>query len=529
MSLAGTDRIGPLIDELVALLGADRVLRGEEDRRFFSQDIYSAGATTACVAQPGTVEEVARCVALATAASYAVIPRGGGASYTGGYLSQEEQSIVVDTRRLGRIVKVSAEDMYVTVESGCTWKSLAAVLAEHGLRTPFWGPMSGAFATVGGSLSQNAILWGSASWGTSAESVLSLDVVLADGTLLRTGSAATRGAAPFFRHYGPDLTGLFLGDTGALGIKVRATLRLIRPPPELRYASFAFSTRGALLSAMTELARAGLAADCFGMDPTLANQRLKRDSLAKDLRALQGVVAAAPGLGEGVVEAARVVIAGRSFLDSSDYSLHLTLEDRTSFGVEERLDAARAIARAANGREVENTVPKVLRSDPFVSMTSAIGPRGERWAPVHGVVPLSQAEAAWSQILEILEKRRPELEQRHIVIGFLVAIISTHAFVLEPVFYWPGPRTLYYERVLAPQDLARFDAFARDPATERLVDELRHEITRKFLELGAAHLQIGKTYRYREGRETAAWKLLEAIKNAVDPGRLINPGSLGLD
>lgn len=144
---------------------------------------------------------------------------------------------------------------------------------------------------------------------------------MADGTLLRTGK-------PFCRHHGPDLTGLFLGDTGAFGIKVRATPRLIRVPAAARYASFAFDTHRALAAAMTEIARRGLAAECFGMDPVLQRQRMKRESLKKDVEALKGVVTSARGLGRGVQEAVKVAVAGRRFLDEVEYSLHLVVENR---------------------------------------------------------------------------------------------------------------------------------------------------------------------------------------------------------
>ena len=77
--------------------------------------------------------------------------------------------------------------------------------------------------------------------------------------------------------------------------------------------------------------------------------------------------------------------------------------------------------------------------------------------------------------------------------------------------------------------VAKLKKFDRDPETEALVAALRKEIIAVFSEMAGTHLQIGKVYPYREGREAATWKLLEAIKDAVDPTRLVNPKSLGLD
>jgi FAD/FMN-containing dehydrogenase len=518
-----------LADQLAQILGAERVLTGDTDRRFYSQDIAGPREhVAACVAQPRTVEELSATVAAVAAAGHAIVPRGGGSSYTGGYVPPSDACVLVDTRGLSRVVEINTSDMYVTVEVGCTWQALLAALEPHGVRTPFWGPLSGATATVGGSLSQNAILWGSARYGVSAESVLALEVVLADGSILRTGAAASATARPFFRYYGPDLTGLFLGDTGALGIKARATLRLIRRPAWVETASFGFATHEQMAGAMTGIAREGLVSECFAMDPVLTAQRMKRAGLAQDLKAVTGVITSARGLASGLKEAAKVALAGRNFLDEAPYSMHVGTEGRTQASVTEALAEVRRIVAAHGGHEVENTVPKVLRGMPFVPMSSAIGPSGERWLPVHALVPLSDAAAAWSAVRALFDSRRADIDRLGLQIGVLTAIVGSNAFVLEPVFYWPAPRTLYYERVLDEAMRAKFEDFAPSPEAEALVFAMRGQLTQLFMERGATHLQIGRTYRYREGLRPEPMRLLEAIKRAVDPNGVVNPGSLGL-
>ncbi len=514
---------------LVEIVGGENVSTDEQDRAFFSQDIYSAADhITALVVRPGTREETARAVATVTAAGFSVIARGGGSSYTGGLLPDRPRSVVVDTRRLDRIDEVNLADGYVVVEAGCTWKALHQALRPHRVRPPFWGPLSGGAATIGGSLSQNAILLGSAEHGASAESVLGLEVVLAGGDLVATGAGSTVGGRPFFRHYGPDLSGLFLGDCGALGVKVRAVLRLIRTPPAARFCSFEYDGPGEIAGAMAEVARSRLATMCFAMDPVLARQRMKRTSLAQDVRALKGVVTSARSLGQGLKEAVKVAVAGRSFLEEGAYSCHFVVEDRDEDGADRRLAELRRICTQA-GREVENTLPKVLHGDPFVPMTSAIGPAGERWAPVHGLVPLSDGAAAMTAVEGLLAEHGARMEAAGVVVGLLLSTVATSAFVVEPVFYWPGPRTLYYERVLEPSDLARFTAFEPNPEAAALVAELRGKLLDLFAGLGAVHLQVGKTYRYRESRRPETWRMLEAVKSALDPARLMNPKALGLE
>jgi FAD/FMN-containing dehydrogenase len=518
-----------LYRELADIVGGEHVLTNDEDLAFYSQDIYKAAdQPAAVVVRPGTQEEVARATAAATAAGFSVIARGGGTSYTGGLLPDRPESVVFDTGRLDRIVEINVDDMYAVVEVGCTWKDLHLALKPHGVRPPFWGPLSGGTATVGGSLSQNSILHGSALHGASAESVLGLEVVLADGSLVPTGTGSTPGGKPFFRHYGPDLTGLFLGDTGALGIKVRAALRLIRTPPAAGFASFEFADRQPFAEAMAEVARSRLVTMCFGMDPTLQRQRMKRTSLAQDVKALKGVVTSATSLGKGVKEAVKVAVAGRTFLEEASYSTHYIVEGRDEAEVERRLADLRQIC-CREGHEVENTLPKVMYGDPFFPMTTAIGPEGERWAPVHGVVSLSDAAPTIARLEGVIAAHATEMERRGVVIGLLLSPVATNGFVIEPVFYWPGPQTLYYKRVLDPGYLSKLKTFDHSPEAEELVAELRRELIAAFSEVGAAHLQIGKTYPYRQGRDPNTWKLLEAIKTAVDPQRLMNPKSLGLE
>ncbi len=525
-SAAISDTAAGFARELAGILGDEAVTTDATERRFFSTDIYGGDRVAAAVIRPRCTGDLARAAAAVTAAGHALIGRGGGTSYTGGFVPASERSVIVDTGGLDRIVEINVDDMYVTVEAGVTWRTLHEALKHTDVRTPFWGPLSGGQATVGGSLSQNAILWGSAAWGVSAESVLGLEVVLADGSVLETGSAAV-GAKPFFRYYGPDLTALFLGDSGALGVKTRATLRLVRRPGELRFVSFNFDTRGKLARAMSALAREGVAATCFGMDPMLQYQRIRRASLAQGVKALKGVVGSAKGTFSGIRDAMRIAVGGKRFIDENGYSLHLVVEGEDRAVADARLAIARRIC-LEQGTDIGGAVPQMLYGDPFVPMTSAIGPAGERWAPMHGLFALSDADAAWASIEALFDEYAERFDRLGIVAGVLLAVVSTTTFVIEPVFYWPGPRTVWYERMLSDAERAKFRDFPDDPAVNEAVSEVRERLNALFDALDAVHLQIGKTYHYRQRLAAEPAKLLEAIKAAVDPRGLMNPGSLGL-
>ena len=517
--------VNELLGDLAEVLGSERV--ATDNCEFYSTDIYGGDKVAAVVVQPDSAAALAAATRIATQAGYSVIGRGGATSYTGGIVPDRNESVVVDTSALDRILDVNTDDMYVTVEAGVTWKKLHDALSGTDVRTPFWGPLSGAQATVGGSVSQNAILWGSTGHDVSAASVLALEVVLADGTILTTGSAGA-GLKPFFRNYGPDLTGLFLGDTGALGIKTKVTLRLIRRPAEVGFLSFNFDERAKMSRALRAIAREGIASSCFGMDPMLQYQRIKRASLLQGAKALKGVVATSKNTFSGIRDAMRIAVKGKRFIDENGYSLHVIVEGDSKDVVATRLETARAICNA-DGDEIESSVPTMLHGDPFVGMTSAIGPDGERWAPMHGLFALSEGDAAWARIEALFDGFSDRFDEHGIIVGYLLAVVSTTVFVIEPVFYWPGPRTAWAKGMLSASDLAKYRDFPDDPDVTRTVAGARDALNALFDELGAAHLQIGKKYHYRQQLGEPAAALLEAIKSSVDPDRLMNPKSLGLD
>ena len=170
---------------------------------FIPPDVYrQADVLALAVVRPGSVDELQAVVKVCASNSLPMVARGGGASYTDGYLAVRDNTICIDTGRLNRIT-VNEDDMYVTAEVGVTWAELYEELKSRGLRTPFWGPFSGLAATVGGSMSSYAVNYGSGLYGVSAESLTGLDVVLASGELLSTGSAGGINNSPYFRFLRP--------------------------------------------------------------------------------------------------------------------------------------------------------------------------------------------------------------------------------------------------------------------------------------------------------------------------------------
>ncbi len=517
-----------LIRRLEALLGDDALSRDAATRDYLAQDVFSRESPAGLVLRPTATEQLAAAVAECTDAGLAVIPRGGGMSYSGGYVPAEADSALIDMRGMNRVLAINRDDMSVTVEAGTSWRELREALAGTGLRTPYWGTLSGIYATVGGSLSQNSVFWGSGHYGSAADSALSLTVALADGNLLDTGSAGQKNAGPFFRYHGPDLTGLFCGDCGALGVKATATLRLTPELPARAFGAFAFDNHTTLLAAMAEISRQDLTMECFGFDPFLQAQRMKRESLASDAKNLLGVMKSAGGIGQALADGARIALAGRGFVDDAAWSCSFLIEDRSEAGALERLQAARTIARDAGGHELPDSVPKVLRANPFGPVNNMIGPAGERWVPVHGIFPHSRATAAMDAIEGFFAERAAVLAGHEIGVGYLIATVAGNCTVLEPVFFWPDALEAIHRRSIELGYLRKLRGFPENLPARTAVTEIRAALIDLFTELGAAHLQLGKSYRYRDGLRDTNWGLIRALKRELDPRRRMNPGALNL-
>lgn len=511
------------------VLGAENVSEDETSRQLYSQDIWAIGETADFIISPQNTEQLSEAIKIAARDKVKLNPRGGGMSYTKGYIPSKEKTGLVDFTKMDKILEINQEDMYVTVQAGCTWKTLYEALKPLGLRTPFWGPLSGFSSTIGGGLSQNNAFFGSGTHGPSTDSVTSLTVVLADGSIVKTGTAASPHGKPFWRQYGPDLTGLFLSDAGALAYKAEATLRLIPTPLAEDWMSAEFDTRDDWAGAMAEMGRLGLACELFGFDPSLTKVRMKRASLTEDVKALKNVIKGQGGLIKGLKEGAKVALAGRGYMDNVAYSLHAAVEGHSQAEVEAKTKTLKAIVSRHNGKDIENSIPKIVRSNPFGPLNNILGPEGERWAPLHGIVPMGDAVKCAADIDAMFETMKPEFEQHGIYTGALFTTLSNNGFLIEPVFYWPEEIFSIHEQTVEPGVLKRVKRFDKNPEATAIVEKGRQNLLDIFSQYGAAHFQIGRTYPYLKNMSPETQSVLKMIKSGLDPDHLINSGSLGLE
>ncbi|MCH8562109.1 FAD-binding protein [Nesterenkonia sp. YGD6] len=214
-----------------------------------------------------STQDVQLLVRLSCEHGFALITRGAGTSVSGG-ANSTEGSVVLNLTRMNQILAMRPEDEVAVVEPGVINADLNAAAAEHGLMyAP--DPASYRTSTIGGNVATNAGGLRCAKYGVTRDSVLALDVVLADGTLIHTGQATFKGVA------GYDLTSLFVGSEGTLGIVVGVTVRL-------RHLSAHTETIAAFFDELTTAAQGVLDIGRARVQPAITELLDRRTMLALD-------------------------------------------------------------------------------------------------------------------------------------------------------------------------------------------------------------------------------------------------------
>jgi FAD/FMN-containing dehydrogenase len=508
----------PAIQACTDIVGPDHIATDDATLHLCAHDVFmwDDAQLPLAVAAPADTAQVAALMRAAATHGFVVAPRGGGVSYTKGYVPVSVNTVTLDTSRLDAIFEINTADLYVTVGAGCTWQKLSEALKGKGLRPVVKGPISGTHATVGGLAAQNA---GSA----NMSGFLALEVVLADGRIVATGSSAAKvRPSPFYRNYGPDLTGLFLGDTGAFAIKTKCTLALEPEPQGTAFATLGFQSLPEMVEVMTVLSRSLAHCRLLGMDP-VKNRTATKVGMAEGLGTLAKVVTAAGSMTEGLKQAARIAVAGSNVLADTPWSLHVTLEGHDQTAADHMMAAARPLW-AGRARDIEPSVPVAMRARPY-SIRGIVGPNGERWVPIHGLFPLSRAVEAAQRTLAFFGERVAELERHGIQHSYITSASAGH-WLIEPMFYWFDELTPLHAKALGDK-FEKFKDIPANPAARAVVKACRAELAALFHDLGAVHSQIGKFYDFSGGLDPTTYGLLSEFKTLLDPKCRLNPGNLG--
>lgn len=412
------------------------------------------------VAFPTTTAEVAGIVRLAAAHGVPLVPRGGGTGLSGG-AAAVAGGLVVAFARMDRILEIDEENRVAVVQPGVVNADLVAALAPHGL---LYAPDPASFetCTIGGNLGTNAGGLCCVKYGVTRDAVLGLEVVLADGSVIRTGGRNVKDVA------GYDLTGLFVGSMGTLGLVTEATLRLIPiPAPKQTLLAF-FPTVEAAGAAVAGMVRDGVQPctlelmDAFTIGAVNAAHGL---GLPEDAAAMLLVESDLPGTA-GAEELGRAVLA----CERAGVDLLVRAQDATE------ADLLR------QGRRMAHWALEAL---------------GGRMEDV--VVPRSRVPA-------LLHAIRGISERHGIEIG---------------VFGHAGDGNLHPSFILDRDDPAAGDRFRA----------AHDDLFRAALDLGGSvtgEHGIGVTKRawLEPTRGPDAVRAMRAIKDALDPLGILNPGKV---
>jgi glycolate oxidase len=224
--------------------------RGDTAAFRYDETEYTYPGWPIAVVMPTTTSEVATIVALAAEHAVPIVPRGAGSGLSGGATAVDGALTLVLTK-MDRILEIDTANLVAVVQPGVINADLGRAAAEHGL---FYAPDPASFeiCTIGGNLAENSGGLRCVKYGVTRDAVLGLEVVLADGSVIRTGGRTVKDVA------GYDLTHLFVGSEGTLGVITEATLRL-RPAPPAKLTLLAFfATVAAAGDAVTRITEAGI-------------------------------------------------------------------------------------------------------------------------------------------------------------------------------------------------------------------------------------------------------------------------------
>jgi len=234
--------------DLKEILG-DRLSISEGERAAHGRDeSYHDAMPPDMVAYPESTEEVAAVVRACARTATPVIPFGTGTSLEG-HVAAVKGGLSMDMSRMNRVLEVRTADLDVTLQPGVTREALNKELAKHGL---FFPVDPGADASLGGMAATRASGTTTVRYGSMRENVLSLEVVLGDGRIVRTSSRARKSAA------GYDLTRLFVGSEGTLGVITELTLRTYGLPEAMSAAVCAFPSVDHAVSCVTAVIQLGV-------------------------------------------------------------------------------------------------------------------------------------------------------------------------------------------------------------------------------------------------------------------------------
>jgi len=235
---------------LIDIVGRANFTDSLIDRVSYSYDASSHHHRPEAAVWPTSSQQVSRILALANKHGFAVIPRGAGTGMAGAAVPSHG-GLVLDLCRMNKILDIKIVDRLAIVQPGVVYADLQKALAPHGFFFPP-DPASGSVCTIGGNVATNAGGMKGAKYGVTKDFVLGLEVVLPDGRIMRTGSKCMKSVS------GYDLTRLFVGSEGTLGIVTEIILKINPKPLAVKTSLAYFASLKEAGQAVTAIMHSGI-------------------------------------------------------------------------------------------------------------------------------------------------------------------------------------------------------------------------------------------------------------------------------
>ena len=471
-----------LIAALHEQFGADRVLTQPEQLTALSQDalrphrgfaeMLQVAQQPLAVVRPRSTEEIVQLVTFARKHRISLVPYGGGSGLMGGALSIRP-SLVVDMKGMDRIVEIDRQSMTVRVQSGLRLRALGEQLAAQGLLLGH-DPWSISIATIGGVIGTHGLGYLGGRYGAAGSQVLGLEVVLGTGKVIRTSPLRKRST-------GPDLTRFFIGAEGTFGIVTEATLQIFPQPQRRALLGFTFSDFSAGF-------RAVVAMQQQGVQPT--SMDLAADSWHEDLQSRRG------------------------FPPPEPPKLRLVFDGLSGEVAAQCVEITRIVGSFGGAAIAQDELEEYWNNRHAIA---------DRWAQDPHL-----REGTWLQT----PFGKSQFDFLHLAIpvncllDFRVQMsdcLQRHGVFLceEGVWIWPE----CYSVVLYCRQTQNNDAALTMRTTTEEIYRLAHDAGGSIEYVHGVGLRLGHLMEREIG---SGMQVLQALKQAFDPDRIMNPGKLGL-
>ncbi len=455
------------IEPLKEIVGKDNVITDELELICYSRDMSVHTGKPDVIVFPSSTEDISKILALADQEKIPVTPRGSGTSVTGAVLPLKG-GIVLDMSNLNRIEDIKPEDRYIVVEPGVICQDVNKALMPYNFFFPP-DPGSSTICTVGGMVSTNASGIRAIKYGTTKDYVLGLEVVLADGKIIRTGTKAPKTSS------GYDLTRLFVNAEGTLGVITEITFRIIPMPEYIAFTVASFANIEDAGNAISEIFSSGI--------PLSACEILDNISIK--------------------------VVSKSMNMDLKDVESMLMMEvDGSREAVKRHIDKILKVCKKHNGKDLK------WSDDP--------NERAEIWKVRSGLVSALSRYKEGFRLIPIAEdfgipisKVPNAIKEAHKISRKNDIIIASFGHI--------GDGNLHTTFVLNVKDK---DEWGK---VKKVADELI-AIPMKYMGTVTAEHGVGRARApFLEMEHGYSVEVMRKIKRALDPNDILNPGKLSLE